>query len=1163
MGCKIENIQDPNLEALVKQYGAKDGLIRYLNNETGDQFDIEEQAFPFVKTSIDRISSGEKSITIRSKNLKSGVYNIGNKSFKIDQQGLFTLEEYLDLTGLTKEEFRHEFAQSEDLKEDHIKKFFDGGHNLFIYKITPLEAHDVESQGSSIEKEIKRLKDLGNLLERTIRTNTDQDKKDYYRQRLKRNKEFIKFLETPENQEVASIIRLISAELDQAENLMENGNTNLARYYINFFGDLIPEETASNELNEEIEFLKRRIDSIQKRALEQDKVIISNQSNSDDLLDSKGKIIPFIKDHKISSMLYDAAVSKNPWVREMYRVVSVAINKYTNKKAAINQDIKKLAKKVKDFQSLPEEQRWDFMLQIDDKGNRTGNTVDKYNWKYYQDRKENYANSESSNKELNNYLNWLKDNHTLEINREVFEEYRQSRIDYINGLNIQVDESKYSSQEAIDADIEFKKAAIIGSTLSKIDPYTFERILNKKNRTSKELDFVKKYLDSSVWKSYKGKPIINYEVSNDQYLDPKYQEIEKMDESNPLKQWYSYYTNSVKAARMEANNWEQDNHLSLNFIPEMKMEASLFNKLPDWLKESFTELPEYPSGYLKDPITGEPLMVIHDANMLGGHLRPEYKNYNLDKVLSRFLDGHFSKKYKSEAEDPARSILNIIKNQEEYELDTLGNVIMENGHPGIKKGEDKSSFNVAKYHLEALIYDNRELKEGSLDKKYYDSVTQKEIDDLRAIDERTEQQEERLQQLLKQFTVATTKKGINSLITYTAIKSLAFNPFSGIAEFLQSTLTLFVESAGNKFFSQRDMLQGYGKALGLINPANIILPTLITDPLTPNKVKNEADKWFTNFPIINNYGIETTGLANKMFIGFETSEKLSKGALLFAYLKNKPVFDKEGKKYKLLDVLQFNDKGIAYLDDRFEDNFNIESKLRNEVMSELSSLSKKLLSRNNATDPIQLNKNFIGRLLGQFRSSWMFEGFLRRWGKEYQDAILGTQKGYYRSLIWKDDKVDIKNAIRLLWKAQTDSKSLSQELSEIDVQNVRKSLRELQVWTTLLTMYLTLSLLSGDDEEEDYLALASNFMINLSYRGNRDLSFYINPKSTLEIFDSPAAAAGTVKQLLQFGQAIVETPFDPYVYENTKKEKLKLINSGYKLVPFVSGGASAWKKVIE
>jgi hypothetical protein len=1172
MSCKIENIKNEDLQALVQQYGAKEGLLKYLNGEAVVAQDLslsDDKEFPFIKESTSRIKSGEKTITVRTKRYNSGVYKAGDGSVKIDQQGLYDINEYLELTRMSKTEFRHEFIGNEDIKEEHIKKFMEGDYKLWVYKVSPIIAQDLGTETSRYKNEVDRLGDVISSLERLIKSTSDRDKKQYYKDKIKRTNEYIGYLSNPDNQEDLKLLLLVEALLSDADNLVNNGNNHLALQYINFFQDLLPRNSVSPEINEKVGIIQEKIKVLNEKVLKLDTLIAAKASKARDLIDVNGNAVPFVKDKPLASMLLDAATSNNPWVRELYRKIANMHNRITTKLNFVKNEISKLHKDVVKFQSgVLKEQLYDFMLQVNDRGERTGYTIDKNNWKYYKDKKENHYDSVSgSRKELKNYVKWLRDNHTITIDQEAFKEYETNRVNWIMSQPISLDESKYKDEEFLQNAINNRRLDWAGRIKAKIDPNTFVKLLNKPVHTAKDLDFIQEYLNPGVWKSFNGKPIITYENSNPEYKDDKYDKLLALDDSNPLKRFFTYYTNSVKSARMESNDWEQDSHLSLNYIPELKLEANLLKQFPDYLKESFTELPDKPSSYLKDPITGEPLMIIHGPGMLRGNVNPKFKNYNLNEVLDKFISGHVNKREKDKEEDSAKAILNIIKNQKEYELDKQGNIQMQNGNPVIVESKSKEGFNMAMYHLEAMLYDLRETKDGSLDKMYYDSVTQAEIDDIEAKAEITEQERTRLEDLKKKGTVVTTKKGVNSFISYVATKALAFNPFSGIAEMLQSTASLYIESAGSKFFNSNDITEAFGKSLKLSNPAGIILPSGVAVKLQSESIKTEADKLFFNFPIINNYGLDLKkGFFSNSFIGYETSEKLTKGTLILAYLKNKKVTGKDGLTYYLGQELKYNEQGLAYLDDKFEDNFGLDSKLRNDVVNELAALSKKMLSRDNSRDPIQLNKPYWGRLLGQFRSSWMFEGFTRRWSSGYDDAILGQQRGYFHNVFLSEGKWDFKKAMNILYTAQFNPSKLQgmYGMQDLDVRNVKKALRELQIWVSLATMYLALSLLSGDDDEEDaFLNKTSNFLLNLSYRGSRDLSFYINPKSTVEIFDSPFAAMSSVKQLMQFGTAIVTTPFDPYVYDDTEKEQLKVIKSGVKLVPLYSGANSTYKKWME
>lgn len=90
---------------------------------------------PFTEESLERISGGEKRITIRTRNHPTGIYVYNNQRYKIINLGSKNINDF-KTPERVKRKFREDYVEG---KFKHIDNFFAGQTNMFVYQIEKID----------------------------------------------------------------------------------------------------------------------------------------------------------------------------------------------------------------------------------------------------------------------------------------------------------------------------------------------------------------------------------------------------------------------------------------------------------------------------------------------------------------------------------------------------------------------------------------------------------------------------------------------------------------------------------------------------------------------------------------------------------------------------------------------------------------------------------------------------------------------------------------------------------------------------------------------------------------------------------------------------------------------------------------------------------------
>ena len=458
----------------------------------------------------------------------------------------------------------------------------------------------------------------------------------------------------------------------------------------------------------------------------------------------------------------------------------------------------------------------------------------------------------------------------------------------------------------------------------------------------------------------------------------------------------------------------------------------------------------------------------------------------------------------------------------------------------------------------------------------------------RRIDRSEKQQQlmdliEEYERLIGSTKHITGRRIVNFLASITRKKLLGFNAMGLPVEWLEG-FTKFVSLTSNPdlYFSMKDLALSYKSMITKIKFTEkddiqhmLQFFNLNTDEIYGSKLDSSGafnDK--VNNALFYQYKIARDS------IGYMFMESMLRGNKKFI------IKDKNGEEHRLFDVMRFEGRKLV-LPDTFDQNMFIDAagrptKLKIDMELFLTTVMKQQRERSDKTDPIELNNSNLGVLVSIFRSSWMFNQINYRFGK-YQEYDVDTetfvdavnpltghkQKGYYRSFFSKDlwkrkvegeidpytgkeikdnYKPDPKAAMIAIGKASIIGrmgafKNLEGK-DELTQRNVQKMMREVTITGSFFALMLLLTTLndSGDDDEDKNRMKRAVLIAleNLMTRGFRDWSAYLNPSAATSILQNATAATSVLTDVSKILQALVQSTYDPYLYEGTSRQRLRL-----------------------
>lgn len=373
------------------------------------------------------------------------------------------------------------------------------------------------------------------------------------------------------------------------------------------------------------------------------------------------------------------------------------------------------------------------------------------------------------------------------------------------------------------------------------------------------------------------------------------------------------------------------------------------------------------------------------------------------------------------------------------------------------------------------------------------------------------------------FKLFGSKVG-DKLIGINQLKALSYNPFSAVANVTFGMISINIHAAGGRDFNAAE-----------VSAANKLIWKAKFDKNLSAKIINVMDRLGVIGDYIDSkYGQHPDFRDNKSawkkaidpFAMMRSSDFHMKEVTTLAALLHIKT-EVNGQQMSIWDTLNeegnWNEAEHGIRPEWYSADVKEQTewdKLRNRIIR----LNVILHGNQDKNAPKMLNKTILGRLLGQFRASWLPEGWYSRFQNErYDENLQRNVKGRYRSFFDIDNQVGIGGYAMILGKQliglipgvkvdpfnniSTIGGKLLTDMDNTDMENMRRNFSELGYFLMLAGAVAMLKHLQDDDDKDPYLQV----LINMIIRSKQDIDFYASPGVFDAVFRDPIPASNVIK----------------------------------------------------
>lgn len=469
------------------------------------------------------------------------------------------------------------------------------------------------------------------------------------------------------------------------------------------------------------------------------------------------------------------------------------------------------------------------------------------------------------------------------------------------------------------------------------------------------------------------------------------------------------------------------------------------------------------------------------------------------------------------------------------------------GEPSIQKGL-KNAYEQLVYRINTDIYD--QFKEDS--KELIPSASQRhEFEDWKARRDKAIAEGLEVPPIPK-IRVLSHVRAIDTLINYTRLKLLSLNPFSGIGNILVGLESNFIFAARGKYFRDEDLFWAF-KIMGQSSWA------YWTSKFGARQMTPDAQKFsffMHQLQVLGTHNFEGKDLmTGKIMEGLMTfqqgGEYFVQGQTMLGMLHATKITNNKGEQKTLWDAFVPDGKGwykfdFANFGDQKEwasyDVFN-EDKVN---ISKLRQFRENLNKARHAihgdyTNALKVQAKWTGRVFMLFRR-WIPQATYQRFGAQVGDDFKGRyltyrDMGREYGVLKTVGMTAARLVVDLPWvrSIKVNGKSILEmsedelrkvKLSELDLENYRANIRELQFITFTLLMLAALKGLDPDDEEGLFSTIL-NYIINQGQRFSQELLFFYSPESALQIVKDFIPLTRTATDILDVFSATWNLVTDP------------------------------------
>ncbi|WP_291392932.1 hypothetical protein [Acinetobacter sp.] len=389
----------------------------------------------------------------------------------------------------------------------------------------------------------------------------------------------------------------------------------------------------------------------------------------------------------------------------------------------------------------------------------------------------------------------------------------------------------------------------------------------------------------------------------------------------------------------------------------------------------------------------------------------------------------------------------------------------------------------------------------------------------------------------------------DTLIGIQQLKSMAWNPFSAVANVSFNFLAAKLHARGFRAdkdgftkgdFTNAQLNTAYKLMLKLLGaPGGDIAKKIRTLIERVGAIESLIDTRFGD----SNLKEEKSNTRKFLdpYAAQRSGDWLTKGAVIIARALNTPVkvmIDGNETTISLFEALDNNA------------NFNTEKYGENEWSNPKSwstwnwktrKIMLLIFGNQDRDVPLYLRKGILGRLIGQFRLSWLPEAFKVRWGNKlpYDEILEREVEGRYRTmgrLPMLGVPLLLKQALsvvtgnnpfedQMIEDIDASGTVIERKMRDFEIENMRRNLAGLSYSMLILAMYYMLKSALPDEDEmkrrrrRGESSWGLRMTSNMLYRLHQDLSLYSDPSQFNQLIGNPVPASAVIVDVLKAGKA--------------------------------------------
>jgi hypothetical protein len=415
----------------------------------------------------------------------------------------------------------------------------------------------------------------------------------------------------------------------------------------------------------------------------------------------------------------------------------------------------------------------------------------------------------------------------------------------------------------------------------------------------------------------------------------------------------------------------------------------------------------------------------------------------------------------------------------------------------------------------------------------------------------------------RMYGITTIKTQIapiaRSLMKWSAMTMLGLNYTAGVANILQGKIMNFIEGFGNKVFDNKDLrkaeVEFWANLSGSLNDMGRTATTGKTDLLFDLlDINGSTNLLSTKYHEDNRF--KALFKSSALFAANTMGEYYINATLMYAILNGIKVknaenqyIDSNGKVVSKEEAMSLSeafttDEGKLVLNKYAKktsfgtQNLSLDldkDKAILEVRNYINKIAIDLYGSYDKEIQSMAQRHVWGKMIAMLRK-WLVPGMNRRWRgiskSKTPKALLKEEDRHYSEDKQSFDEGMYVSFIRFISNMYRDLKRLGlgqfssayrdnmDELTIMEKDNIRKTLIEMGMITlTFIMSLIGMKLLDGADDDDDELLLYYTFFSRRLYN---ELSFYINPLSTFEILQSPAATVSYIESITRLFAQIIE-----------------------------------------